>query len=37
MTMNILVAVDLEVESLTDKMLCIASEIAGLHDGHRQD
>ena len=33
MTMKILGAVDLDVESLTDKMLRIAGEIAGLHDG----
>lgn len=33
MTMKILVAVDLEDETLTGKMLRIASEIAGLHDG----
>lgn len=33
MTMKILVAVDLEDETLTGKMLRIASEIAGLHEG----
>lgn len=32
MTMTILVAVDLEDEILTEKMLRIANEIAGLHD-----
>lgn len=33
MTMKILVAVDLEDEKLTGKMLRVASEIGGLHDG----
>ena len=33
MTMKILVAVDLEVDTLTDRMLGIAGEIAGLHGG----
>ena len=33
MSIKILVAVDLEDETLTDKMLRVASEIGGLHDG----